>query len=179
MLKNSTLLQCFGLLEKFQASQILLLLQPAATKHPEKLHHLRLCLTIQLHNPFCSGYANGGPIIKVNDVRNDKPTGRRGARVRSPQGSGLIWMLTVKAQKKKIQHTHTHTQLWRVQLGNVRAREMKLRWWFSRVSYFCGSCRGQCCLSYDQPCAGENGKCTLSSTTLRVYNTRGIISPKN
>lgn len=107
MAKNSTLLSS-SVLDFWKNSK-----HPRSVSFPslqlqnilKRLHRLRFCLTIQLHNPFCSGYANGGPIIKINDVRNDKPTGRRGARVKSPQGSGLIWMLTAKTQKKNKKHS--------------------------------------------------------------------------
>lgn len=54
-------------------------------------------LQIPVYNPtplppfLC--YANGVPIIKANDVTNDKPTGRWGPwGVKSPRGAALIWM---------------------------------------------------------------------------------------
>lgn len=54
-----------------------------------------LSLIIQVHIPLCTGYANGGPVIKANGAGNGKPTGHREVRQNFPQGLGLIWMPTM------------------------------------------------------------------------------------
>lgn len=54
-----------------------------------------LPLIIQVRIPLCTGYANGGQIVKANGARDGKPTGHREARLNFPQGLGLIWMPTM------------------------------------------------------------------------------------
>lgn len=46
-------------------------------------------------------------------------------------------------------------------LSKVQASEIKVRRSFCKVSYFCGSYKGQRCLSHDWPAKGGNGKCAV------------------
>lgn len=67
-------------------------------------------------------------------------------------------------------------------LSEVQALEIKRRWWFSKVSYFYGSYKGQCCLSQKWPAKGKWKMCstsTLSITMLHACNMRGIIFQKD
>lgn len=131
-----------------------------------------LSLIIQLHIPLATSYANGGPIIKANGAGNGKPTGHRKRgeaefllKVQVSFGCPLWWQNTAATQA----------------LGKVQASEMKLRWWFPKVSYFYSSFKGQRCLSYDRPVQGKWKMCstsTLSSTMLHACNVKGIILQK-
>lgn len=96
--QNGNSLQCCT---KYKACWRLFSLQQ---HRKDALHSLSLSLQFQATIPLSVlHYANGGPIIKASDVRNDKPTGRRGAQgVKSPQGSALIWMpATVMAKHSR------------------------------------------------------------------------------
>lgn len=103
-------------------------------------------------------YANGGPIIKANDVGNDKPTGRRGPRgVKSPQGSALIWMPAAVMAKHR-----------RDGRSSVMRECGKWKWAdaFQECHISTGHTEASVAFGATEPAVEGNGKCTLSIARL-------------